>query len=145
MTPYVSGCPTEPEDAKTSHEDFLKALVPSYLSFDTDGRVIRLDSFSKVVAPGARCGWITANNLLVERFVRHNEVTVQAPSGLSSLVLFKLLDEHWGHSGYLDWLMYIKKEYSRRRNILMEACEKYIPTEVASWVPPTAGMFVSFI
>lgn len=39
---------------------FLDSLVPSFLSMDTDGRVIRLDTFSKILVPGCRVGWITA-------------------------------------------------------------------------------------
>ncbi|KAK6537910.1 Aromatic/aminoadipate aminotransferase 1 [Orbilia ellipsospora] len=127
-----------------THEEFLKSLTPSYLSMDIDGRVIRLDSFSKVIAPGSRCGWLTTSSKVCERLMRHNEVTVQAPSGFSQAILFKLLDEHWGHGKYLDWLVHIRKEYTQRRNTMLEACEKYIPKEVASWTPPAAGMFMWF-
>lgn len=126
-----------------SHEDFLSSLVPSYLSMDIDGRVMRLDSFSKVIAPGTRTGWITASEQIVERFVRHSEVTVQNPSGVSQLVLFKLLEEAWGHSGYLDWLVYIRMEYTARRDSICEACEKLLPKQVTIFNPPMAGMFAS--
>lgn len=40
-------------------------LIPSFLSLDVDGRVVRLDSFSKFIAPGSRCGWITGPKELV--------------------------------------------------------------------------------
>jgi len=43
---------------KSSGYDFLDSLVPSFLSVDTDGRVVRLDTFSKTVAPGCRMGWV---------------------------------------------------------------------------------------
>lgn len=100
-----------------------------------------MDSFSKVLAPGSRTGWITACAQLIERFVRHNEVSVQCPSGLSQIILHRLLDETWGHGGYLDWLIHIRLSYTERRNVLMHACEEYLPKEVASWTPPAAGMF----
>ena len=35
-------------------------LPPSFLSVDTDGRVVRCDTCSKWVSPGLRCGWLTA-------------------------------------------------------------------------------------
>ncbi|KAI9835695.1 MAG: hypothetical protein M1819_001872 [Sarea resinae] len=140
MQPYTGpDSPGVPPPA--SHEDFIKALVPSLLSLDTDGRVMRLDSFSKVVAPGSRVGWITASDQIVERFVRHSETSNQGPSGFSQVILHKLLDESWGHSGYLDWLMHIRVEYTHRRDVILKACEKYLPREVASWNPPMAGMF----
>ena len=31
----------------------------SLLSIDTDARVVRVDTFSKFVAPGMRCSWVT--------------------------------------------------------------------------------------
>ena len=33
-------------------------LPASFLSLDTDGRVVRCDSFSKWMGPGLRCGWV---------------------------------------------------------------------------------------
>ncbi|KZF26145.1 PLP-dependent transferase [Xylona heveae TC161] len=140
MQPYQGpDAPQAPPPA--SHEEFVKALVPSFLSIDTDGRVIRLDSFSKVIAPGARVGWIVAPDHIVDKFVRLSEVSVQTASGMSQMILFKLLDETWGHGGYLDWLIHIRVEYTKRRDVLLHACEAYLPGEIASWTPPAAGMF----
>lgn len=140
MQPYTGPkAPDVPPPA--SHEAFIKALVPSLLSMDVDGRVMRLDSFSKVIAPGLRIGWITASEQIVERFIRHSEVSVQNPAGPSQLILFKLLEEAWGHAGYLDWLINLRLEYTKRRDNICDACETYLPQEVASWDPPMAGMF----
>lgn len=147
-SPSPSSPPPPPSEETSSspltHEAFLAALVPSLLSMDVDGRVLRLDSFSKVVAPGSRTGWVTGSDQVVERFVRHNEVSVQTPSGFAQLVLFKLLDEHWGHAGYLDWLIHLRLQYTRRRDVMLRACERFLPREVVRWTPPAAGMFVSF-
>lgn len=55
---------------KSSGYDFLDSLVPSYMSLDTDGRVIRLDTFSKTMAPGCRLGWVTAQPAFIERLTR---------------------------------------------------------------------------
>lgn len=143
MEPFVSGqthstsTPFRPAPVA----EFLANLTPSYLSLDTSGRVLRLDSFSKIIAPGSRCGWVTGSAQVIERFIRHNEVSAQNPAGFSTAVLYNLLEDNWGHKGFLDWLMYIRAEYTRRRDIIVNACEAHLPTEVASWVPPKAGMF----
>jgi aromatic amino acid aminotransferase I / 2-aminoadipate transaminase len=142
MQPYAgAGVPAPPPPA--SHAEFLTSLVPSLLSLDVDGRVMRLDSFSKVIAPGLRTGWITASEQIIERFTRHMEVSVQNPSGISQIILFKMLDETWGHSGYLDWLINLRMEYTHRRDIMLNACERFLPRQVVTWTPPAAGMFVS--
>ncbi|KAK3719059.1 Aromatic/aminoadipate aminotransferase 1 [Vermiconidia calcicola] len=140
MQPYTGpNSPDAPPPA--SHEDFLKSLVPSYLSMDVDGRVMRFDSFSKVIAPGSRLGWITASEQICDRYRTHADFSTQGASGMSQLILFKLLEDHWGHEGYLDWLIHIRMEYTARRNTILGACERYLPKDIVSWVPPMAGMF----
>jgi aromatic amino acid aminotransferase I / 2-aminoadipate transaminase len=142
MEDYVSGQTHSAVDVKSvPHDQFLNALIPSYVSMDTSGRVLRLDSFSKIIAPGSRVGWVTGAEQLVERFIRHSEVSTQNPSGISQIVLYKLLEETWGHGGFLEWLMYIRSEYTRRRDIIVGACERHLPADIASWDPPMAGMF----
>ncbi|KAK9466274.1 pyridoxal phosphate-dependent transferase [Lipomyces arxii] len=157
MDPYVPGVsatklpspPTAEEDPE-KYTKFLSNLVTSYLSLDVDGRVLRLDSLSKVMAPGTRLGWIVAQEPFVERLTRQNEVTVQTPAGFSQTVVYSLLSQ-WGQLGYLDWLIEMRKEYTHRRNVCLDALNKYFiePTSyapkglgsVVEWLTPTAGMF----
>lgn len=142
MQPYT-GADAEPLPPPANHDEFIKSLIPSYLSLDVDGRVLRLESFSKVLSPGSRVGWVVGSQQIVERFIRNCETSSQNPSGFSQLVFFKLLEEQWGHAGYLDWLINLRMQYTGRRDSLVHACEKYLPREIASWNPPAAGMFVS--
>ena len=118
-------------------------LIPSYLSLDDDGRVLRMDSLSKVLAPGARMGWVTASQQVIEKFVRQNESSSQHPSGFSQVIIYKLLNHHWGHWGFFKWLEDIQAAYTWRRDIFAEACEEFLPKTIANWNPSHAGMFVS--
>lgn len=47
-------------DAPQQPVPVLHGLGPSFLSIDTRGIVLRLDTFSKLLAPGFRIGWLTA-------------------------------------------------------------------------------------
>ncbi|OTA86773.1 hypothetical protein M434DRAFT_399745 [Hypoxylon sp. CO27-5] len=141
MQPYTgANGPEVPPPATV--EEFLEGLVPSLLSIDVDGRVLRMDSFSKVVVPGSRVGWVTGSEQVIERYIRHAECCSQGPSGLSQILMYKLVDETWGHEGYLQWLMHLRLEYTRRRNAILAACEKYLPRDIVSWVPPATGIFL---
>ncbi|KAB8201742.1 Aminotransferase class I and II [Aspergillus parasiticus SU-1] len=140
--PHFEGKGTPAQKSSEDIESFLAGLVPSYLSLDVDGRVLRMDSFSKVLMPGSRLGWITASAQVIERYINHAEVANHGPSGISQLMLWKLLDETWGHEGYLKWLMDLKNNYTRRRDMLLAACEQFLPKAIVSWTPPTAGMFL---
>ena len=55
----------------SSGYEFLDSLTPSFLSVDTDGRVIHLDTFSKTIAPGCRLGWITAQPNIIDKLIRY--------------------------------------------------------------------------
>ncbi|EAQ85900.1 hypothetical protein CHGG_07153 [Chaetomium globosum CBS 148.51] len=130
---------SHPKPRRSSGYPFLDSLTPSFLSLDTDGRVVRLDTFSKTVAPGCRLGWITAQPALIERFERIAESTTQQPSGfvqglISELVLgsngsgsassaaFSLLRSPrdraaftgWDTSGWVRWLEGLRGSYERR-------------------------------
>ena len=118
-------------------------LVPSYLSLDVDGRVLRLNSLSKVLAPGCRLGWVTAPHQVIEKLVRQNETSSQSPSGFSQVVVHKLLKHHWEHLGFFEWLKHMQAEYRWRRNTFAEVCAEVLPPKIARWTVPRAGMFVS--
>ncbi|KAH0365794.1 putative aromatic aminotransferase Aro8, partial [Aureobasidium melanogenum] len=139
MPSYTCGSTTD--DKAEEVDSFMNNLIPSFLSLDVDGRVLRMDSFSKVLVPGSRLGWVTASAQIVELYIRHAEVANQGPSGISQLLLWKLLDETWGHEGYLQWLSQLRDNYTQRRNRLLRACEEFLPREVVTWTPPKAGMF----
>lgn len=48
-------------------------IVPTFFSIDTDGRVLRIDSFSKFVAPGVRLGFVSGPQALVEKIMNTRE------------------------------------------------------------------------
>ncbi|KPM38666.1 hypothetical protein AK830_g7899 [Neonectria ditissima] len=72
---------------KSTGYQFLDELVPSFLSIDKDGRVIRLDSFSKTIAPGCRLGWITAQPDICEQLFRITDGTTQQTSGFVQAIV----------------------------------------------------------
>ena len=47
---------------------------PSLFSLDTEGRVIRFDSFSKILSSGVRLGFVTGPKELIQRIVLHMQV-----------------------------------------------------------------------
>ena len=122
-------------------DQLLSSLIPSFLKLDVDGRVVRLDSLSKILAPGIRLGFITASTQLIERLIRGIEVTSQAPSGFSQSIAYQLLAQHWGHDGFFQWLIYVRSEYTKRRDVCCRAIDKYLPKSVMKYTVPTAGMF----
>ncbi|KAL4899921.1 hypothetical protein BDW74DRAFT_188812 [Aspergillus multicolor] len=128
--------------SKMSAEIFHSKTAPSYLSLDTSGRVVRLDSASKILSPGLRAGWVTASSQIIDKFLAYQDVTTVAINGPSQLMLWSLLDCTWGHNGFTKWLIHLSAGYQRRRDIMLRACDRYLPHEIAQWVPPRYGMFL---
>lgn len=130
---------------KSSGYPFLDSLVPSYLSFDTDGRVIRLDTFSKTVAPGCRLGWITAQPAFIEKILMITETSTQQPSGFVQSLVAELImgpsetaDDPgkggskdglgWKADGWVRWLEGLRGNYERRMQVMSSILEdgKYL-------------------
>ncbi|KAI5632140.1 aminotransferase class I and II domain-containing protein [Phthorimaea operculella] len=61
------------EDDPYMFLNYTDKPVPSFLSLDSCGRVLRLDSLSKVVSSGLRAGWVTAPTALVHRLELHTQ------------------------------------------------------------------------
>ncbi|KAG7158718.1 Kynurenine/alpha-aminoadipate aminotransferase-like 2 [Homarus americanus] len=74
-----------PEDVCHTTTAVPKALPASYLSMDTDGRVLRFDSFSKTIGGGLRVGYVTGPEPLVRKILYHLHVSIMHTSGLSQL------------------------------------------------------------
>ena len=62
------------EDDPYYYLQFDEQRTPSYLSMDIDGRVLRLDSMSKILSSGIRIGWATGPKPLIERMNMHTMV-----------------------------------------------------------------------
>ncbi|GAA5975794.1 hypothetical protein JCM11641_005876 [Rhodosporidiobolus odoratus] len=133
--------PPKPQSA----EEFKKSLVPSFLKFDHEGRVVRLESFSKTLAPGNRLGFFVSNPLFSERLLRATEVETQTPSGWSQGVIYELLHK-WGVSGYLQWLSNLRDQYQHRRDDICGSIARVFTalpaSTVATGIPGAEGIAV---
>ena len=146
---------------KGSGYKFLDTLVPSYLHVDTDGRVVRLDTFSKTVAPGCRLGWITAQPAFVEKILRISETSTQQPSGFVQSMLAEMIigpeavsdpgkggskdGSGWKTDGWVRWLEGLRGMYERRMQTMAKILDdgKYA-ISTANRRPSSSGSEMSF-
>lgn len=119
---------------------FNKPWTPSFLSMDVDGRVIRADSFSKILSSGLRIGFITGPKPLVERIVLHTQVSTLQTSTFTQLLVSQLLHQ-WGEEGFLAHVDRVIDFYRSQKDAILAAAEKWL-SGLAEWHAPTAGMFL---
>jgi kynurenine/2-aminoadipate aminotransferase len=118
-----------------------KAFETSFLSMDTEGRVLRFDSMSKVLGGGLRVGWCTGPSELVRQIHLHMQATALSGSGLAQVAVAKLLKHTWGMKGLEEHAKYVQELYQTKRDDLIACIEKYLKGYVEYSVPE-AGMFI---
>lgn len=112
------------------------ADTTSMKSRDVDGRVIYLGSFSKVLAPGLRCGWIVAAPQLLERI----EIAKQSADLCSGMLDQSLVDEFIAEGGLVPQIERVRAFYKDRRAVLIESLESEFRGR-AEWTSATGGLF----
>lgn len=105
-------------------------------SRDVEGRVIYLGSFSKVVAPGVRTGWIVAPKELLERL----EIAKQAADLCSGMLDQSILDEFCAAGELAPQIARVRSFYRERRAVMLGALEEHFAGR-AKWTPADGGLF----
>ncbi|XP_076018599.1 kynurenine/alpha-aminoadipate aminotransferase, mitochondrial isoform X1 [Genypterus blacodes] len=119
---------------------FEKPWAPTFLSMDVDGRVIRTDSFSKILSSGLRMGFLTGPKPLVDRVVLHIQASTMHTSTFTQLMVSQLL-HNWGQDGFLHHIDGVIEFYSKQRDAMISSANKWLK-DVAEWHSPSAGMFL---
>jgi len=119
---------------------FSENRPPSFLSMDSEGRVLRFDSFSKVLSSGIRLGFVTGPPPLIERINLHMQASVLHASSLSQVIAYELLNQ-WEIKGFLEHVDYIEDFYRRRRDLMVDAASKHLDG-LCQWSVPDGGMFL---
>ncbi|PFH53413.1 hypothetical protein AMATHDRAFT_55357 [Amanita thiersii Skay4041] len=121
-----------------------KPRPPSYFSLERRlggeiGRVLRLDSVSKILSAGFRFGWVTGPRVLIDKIDLHSGSSTIQASSIVQMLVYKVLST-WGISGFLSHTARIAEFYRARRDILEASLRKHM-RGLAEWNTPEAGMF----
>lgn len=109
---------------------------PSIKSFDTEGRVVFLGTFSKTFCPGLRIGWVCAEKPLLQKYIHVKQGADLHTNGMSQRELDKFL-ELYDLDAHIEK---IKNVYRKRRDVMMEAIKEHFP-ENLKYTYPEGGLF----
>ncbi|XP_010707786.1 kynurenine/alpha-aminoadipate aminotransferase, mitochondrial isoform X2 [Meleagris gallopavo] len=136
-----NGCnPTGNSLTADRKKEIYQPWAPSFLSMDVDGRVIRTDSFSKVLSSGLRVGFLTGPKPLIDRVILHIQVSTMHTSTFTQMIISQLLQQ-WGEKGFLEHTDRVVEFYRTQRDAMLIAADKWLKG-LAEWHPPAAGMFL---
>jgi 2-aminoadipate transaminase len=107
------------------------------LSGRCSGPVVKVGTFSKVLSPGIRVGWIVAGSALIEKLVPAKQAADLHTSTINQHVALELVK-----NGLLrEHVPMLCTEYKGRRDTMLRALKQHMPDGV-SWTEPTGGMFL---
>lgn len=124
--------------------------LPSLMAIDTrqrrvpggddglaSGLVIRMGSFSKLLAPGLRLGWIIAPRPVIAQLVIAKQSADLHTSIFDQMLAYEVVKD-----GFLArHVPYLRQVYSQRCRTMLEALARWFPPGVR-WTQPEGGFFI---
>lgn len=111
--------------------------IPSIKSMDTEGRVIYTGTFSKILSPGFRTGYVSAPAEIIQKIVVCKQVSDVHSNIWAQLVCLRFMNE-----------VNIDEHFAKLRKIYKEKCElmlSYIDngfSKKISYTKPEGGLFI---
>ena len=115
---------------------YTSAPPPSLLSRMPE-RVIQMGSFSKILAPGLRLGYIVAPEEIARKFEQVKQATDLHTATLTQRAVYEVVKD-----GFLnEHIPTIRSMYHTQAQAMLSALDEHMPTGV-KWNQPAGGMFL---
>ncbi len=133
------------EDNPYGELRYSGSALPSLFQLDArndgasgfDSRVIHTGTFSKVLMPGLRVGWVIAARAVIEKLTHAKQAADLHTSTLSQHLALELVRQ-----GFLEEFVPVwRANYRQRRDAMLAALKKYFP-KGTTWTKPEGGMFL---
>ncbi len=124
------------EDNPYGNLRFEGTSYPAIKSLDTENRVIFLGTFSKILCPGFRLGWIVATKEILDKYN-----LIKQGADLQSSTFAQIQTAIFLQDNDLDeHIAKIAELYKKRRDVMLDAMKQYFPKEV-TFTHPEGGLF----
>jgi 2-aminoadipate transaminase len=111
--------------------------LPPLRSLDGGVFVMYLGTFSKILSPGIRLGWVVAPPPVLEKINLGKAASDLCTSTLSQLMVHAYFEE----ARWRDYVEALTELYRDRRDTMLDALAEFFPRE-AEWTRPQGGMFI---
>lgn len=124
------------EDSPYRELSFTGEILPSLWTLAEGKGVLMLKTFSKMLFPGMRMGWMVADPILIDKIVMLKQSVDLCTPSFTQLILATYINQ----GKMKESIDRAIKCYKPKCAAMLEAMEKYMPENV-SWSKPTGGMF----
>jgi 2-aminoadipate transaminase len=111
--------------------------LPTLYSLDGGDYVLYMGTFSKILSPGIRIGWVCAPPPIHAKLVLGKQAADLCTSTLSQY----FVREYFGEGRWLEYVSELCDVYRSRRGAMLRALSAYFPNQ-ATWSQPDGGLFV---
>lgn len=118
-------------DLRTSGED-----LPNIKSFDTEGRVVYAGTFSKLIAPGIRVGYVLGPTPLVAKMTVGKQTEDVHTAMFNQMLVYRWMKENDINEHIKD----MQNIYGKKLDVMCNALDEYCPK--LEYIRPEGGMFV---
>ena len=106
-------------------------------SFDDQGRVIYMSTFSKILSPGFRVGWMVGDTEILRKLI-----IAKQSADVCTNVLGQVISSEYITRGHIDpQIAKIRSLYGGKLDIMLKGMDEFMP-DALKWVPPEGGMFL---
>jgi 2-aminoadipate transaminase len=110
--------------------------LPSLFSMNPAG-VLYTSSFSKLLSPGLRVGYVVAPDAILRKLVQAKQAADLHTPSFTQRIVYEVIKD-----GFLDThIPTIRELYSKQCQAMLTALKEYFPSE-AHWNAPQGGMFI---
>ena len=113
-------------------------VPPSLFALDGGKRVLRIGSFSKILAPGVRLGWMMGPPGLVERLINSG---LRCMGGGANPLIANFLATYCQQGRLEPHIERLRAVYRERRDAMLDALAAHMPAGV-TWTRPGGGFFI---
>ena len=112
--------------------------LPSLFSLDRGDRVLSIGSFSKIMSPGLRLGWLVGPEKYISSLTYSG---LRLMGGGANPLVANVLSVYCKKGLLEPHIESLKKLYGKRKEIMLDALESTMPKGV-QWTKPRGGFFV---
>ena len=126
------------EDGFEEEMKYFGKVVLPIKSMDKHHLVVYCGTYSKVIFPGIRIGWVSAERECIERLT-----AIRRFSEISSSMILQAAMHRFCVSGYYDrHISKMHRVFRKRMQTALDALQTHVSREWAEWAEPSGGYLI---
>ena len=127
------------EDSPYKELRYDGETVKSLLALDGTGHIIGLHTFSKILFPGMRLGWIIADEAIIQKLAIAKQSTDLCTPAFTQAIVAEFASRGLLRKNIDN----VREIYREKRGVMLKALDDYMPSlEGLRWTRPEGGLFL---